>query len=96
MGRFRSVLQRLPVCPHPSEQLSLARSFRFRERVSIEVRAEFFNIFNRLLYPNPSASNPLATTTYNSAGQLSGGFGWINPTSVGGERTGQLVARIQF
>ena len=80
----------------PSEQLSLARSFRFRERVSIEVRAEFFNIFNRLLYPNPSASNPLATTTYNSAGQLSGGFGWINPTSVGGERTGQLVARIQF
>jgi len=80
----------------PSEQLSLARNFRFRERVNIEVRAEFFNVFNRLLYPNPSPSNPLATTTYNSAGNLSGGFGYINPTSVGGERTGQLVARIGF
>ena len=62
----------------------------------MEFRAEFFNVFNRLEYPNPSASNPLATTTTNAAGQLTGGFGFINATSVGGERTGQLVFRTQF
>jgi len=38
----------------------------------------------------------LATTTTNAQGVLTGGFGYINPTSVGGERTGQLVARVQF
>ena len=80
----------------PSEQLSLARTFRVRERASLEVRAEFFNVFNRLIYPNPSASNPLQSTTVNAQGVYTGGFGYINASTVGGERTGQLVARIQF
>jgi hypothetical protein len=79
----------------PSEQLSLARTFRVHEGTTLEFRAEFFNIFNRLIYPNPSASNPLATTT-TSQGVLTGGFGYINPSGVSGERTGQLVARLQF
>jgi hypothetical protein len=61
------------------------------------LRGEFFNIFNRVELPNPSATNPLATTTYNSTtGLLSGGFGYINVSSIGGQRTGELVARLSF
>jgi hypothetical protein len=79
----------------PSEQASLARVWR-REGFSFEVRAEFFNVMNRLVLPNASAGNPLATTTYNAQGALSGGFGYINPSSVGGQRTGQGVLRLKF
>jgi hypothetical protein len=79
----------------PSENMNVARIWR-RESYSLEFRAEFFNVFNRIQLPNPSASNPLATTTYNSAGILTGGFGYINASSVGGERTGQFVIRVKF
>jgi hypothetical protein len=30
----------------PSESLSLGRTFRYKERLSFEFRAEFFNVFN--------------------------------------------------
>jgi hypothetical protein len=79
----------------PSENLNLARVWR-REGFSLQFRGEFFNVFNRLQLPNPSASNPLATTTYGPTGNLTGGFGYINPSSVGGERTGQFVIRVKF
>jgi hypothetical protein len=62
----------------------------------VEFRAEFFNVFNRLQLPNPSSGNPLATTTTNSAGVLTGGFGYINASSVGGMRNGQFVIRVKF
>jgi hypothetical protein len=79
----------------PSENLNLARIWR-REALSVEFRVEFYNVFNRLQLPGPSASNPLATTTYNSAGQLTGGFGYINGSNVGGMRNGQAVIRVKF
>jgi hypothetical protein len=79
----------------PSENMNLARIWK-RETWSLEFRGEFFNVFNRLVLPGPSTGNPLATTTYNSAGQLTGGFGYINASSVGGERTGQFVIRVKF
>jgi hypothetical protein len=81
----------------PYESANLSRNFRINERTSLELRGEFFNIFNRVELPNPSATNPLATTTYNSTtGLLSGGFGYINVSSIGGVRTGELVARLSF
>jgi hypothetical protein len=78
--------------------LSLARIFKVKERASLEVRAEFFNVFNRIVMPTPTSSNPLATTTYKAGTTdvLTGGFGFINSSSVGGQRTGQLVARLNF
>jgi hypothetical protein len=79
----------------PSENMNLARIWK-REKFSLEFRGEFFNVFNRTQLPNPSAGNPLATTTYNSAGNLTGGFGYINASSVGGERTGQFVIRVKW
>jgi len=64
----------------------------------MQFRIEFYNIFNRVILPtsNPSSSNPLATTTFNSLGQLTGGFGFVNPNNFSGERTGQFVYRLDF
>lgn len=36
------------------------------------------------------------TPSYNSSGQLTGGYGYINANNIGGQRNGQLVARFQF
>jgi hypothetical protein len=80
----------------PSEQLSLARIFRLKDRYSLEVRGEFFNVFNRMVLPGPTSGNPLATTTSSANGLLTGGFGFINYSGTGGQRTGQMVARLQF
>jgi hypothetical protein len=76
----------------PSEQANPARTFRIQEweRVSFRIRAEFFNVFNRTVLPNPTATNPLAAVTYTGQGLLSGGFGYINSNSVSGQRNGQL------
>jgi hypothetical protein len=79
-----------------SEQLSFGRTFRIRERYRIQIRAEFFNVFNRIIMPNPSAGNPLQTQTVNSAGVPTSGFGRIDATTVSGQRNGQLVARFEF
>jgi hypothetical protein len=81
----------------PGEQMSLGRTFRFHESHFIQIRAEFFNLFNRTYLPNPGTSNPFAATT-TSNGQLTGGFGYINPYSslFFQPRNGQLVARLQW
>jgi hypothetical protein len=81
----------------PNEQLSLGRMFRIREKMTLQIRAEFFNPFNRTYMNDPVATNPLQTPTYNSKGLLTGGFGYINPGSLQSQpRNGQLVARFQF
>ena len=80
----------------PSEQLSMQRNFRIKERASLQLRLEYFNVFNRIVLPNPSATSPLASTTRNAQGVLTGGFGWINANSVSGQRNGQLIARFTF
>jgi len=80
----------------PVENLSLARNFRIRERASLQIRAEFTNVFNRTEMNNPTSTNALATQT-TSRGQTTGGFGYINNGTVfGAPRSGQLVARFQF
>jgi hypothetical protein len=85
---------------HPDEQFSLGRKFslaKVREGMTFQVRAEFFNAFNRLHLANPGGA-PNNATTFDNQGRLTGGFGRIDPTSTGGglPRNGQLVARFQF
>jgi hypothetical protein len=81
----------------PVENLSLGRVFRIKERASLQIRAEFTNIFNRAEMNNPTATNPLATPTRSSTGQTTAGFGYINTgTTFSAARQGQLVARFQF
>jgi hypothetical protein len=81
----------------PVENLSLGRVFRIKERATLQVRAEFTNIFNRTEMSNPTATNPLATPSLNGLGQYTAGFGYINlGTTFSAPRQGQLIARFQF
>ncbi len=89
----------------PSQNANIGRNFRIKERMNLQVRAEFVNIFNRdLAYVNPSLASPLNPVTRNSSGILTGGFGTAavyNPpntpasTTTDG-RTGTMIARFSF
>jgi hypothetical protein len=92
----------------PTESLSLARNFPFKERrYNLQIRAEFTgNAFNRLRYPTPSSGNPAAATTcfggvtctgLTSGQPFSGGFGYASTVfGTNGARQGQLVGRFTF
>ncbi|HYK57843.1 MAG TPA: TonB-dependent receptor [Bryobacteraceae bacterium] len=81
----------------PVENISLGRVFRVKERASLQIRAEFTNMFNRTEMNNPVAANPLATLSRDSNGQTLSGYGYINVGTVfSAARQGQLVARFQF
>jgi hypothetical protein len=77
--------------------MSFGRVFRIKERASLQVRAEFTNIFNRTEMNNPTATNALATQSRNAAGQNTAGFGYVSTaTTFSAPRQGQLVARFTF
>lgn len=81
----------------PSEQLALGRVFAVRERFKLELRAMFFNAFNRTFLNNPDSTNARATLQRNPDLTTLSGFGRINTGSVAvGPRDGVLSARIQF
>jgi hypothetical protein len=83
----------------PVENLALGRLFRIHESISLNVRVEFQNVFNRTEPNNPTATNPQATQTVNPAtGQTTAGFGFINTlgTTFATPRQGMIVARFQF
>ncbi|MGO9012886.1 MAG: TonB-dependent receptor domain-containing protein [Bryobacteraceae bacterium] len=86
--------------PHQvSENMNFGRTFQLGERMRLNVRAEFFNVFNRVTLGNPTSSNPLATTTVNNATGAISGFGYYsigNASNAGSPRVGLLVARFQF
>jgi hypothetical protein len=87
------------------ESLSLGKRFLIKERMSLSIRAEFFNPFNRLeSVSDPSTGSPSNPPT-RSNGVLTGGFGYLNYTAVSSNsvtgtipspRTGQIVARFEF
>jgi hypothetical protein len=89
----------------PDEEMSLGRMFRIREKMALQVRVEFFNVFNRLVYPALSGNNPATTSTVGANGLTTGGFGYYNIAAAanvqtGGiiptSRNGQIVARFEF
>jgi hypothetical protein len=85
----------------PQENLAVGRTFRFGEdRVQFNIRAEFTNIFNRTIVPNPTATNARATPTRDqTTGLTTAGFGRINTAAVPGtptSRQGMIVGRLTF
>jgi len=81
----------------PEEDLSLSRTFRIRERATLNIRGEFFNVFNRTEVNNPTSTNAAATQSVSSTGQTISGFGYINNGTVySNPRSGQIVARLRF
>jgi hypothetical protein len=95
---------------HPTENFNIGRTFKIREAMSLSLRAEFVNIFNRTSLPAPSSGTPLTAPTCfasgNSGAQTStcpagatyaSGFGFEQTALIGGgTRTGQIVARFRF
>jgi hypothetical protein len=92
----------------PAESLSFGRVFTFRESMKLTLRMNFQNILNRTQMGNPTATNPLAPTTCTggsgaactnpaTAGNLTGGFGFINSGALfAPARQGTLEMRFQF
>ena len=82
----------------PVENLALGRLFKIHESVSLNLRVEFQNIFNRTEVNNPTATNPQQAQTVNASGQTTAGFGYINTlgTTFATPRQGMIVARFQF
>ncbi len=95
----------------PAESMSFGRTFRIKERMSIMVRAEFQNIFNRLFYSTPAdgggfgvaetfvSSPTVHGNSLNGVGSLlSSGYGYVNWVGGAGAlpRSGQIVARFIF
>jgi hypothetical protein len=81
----------------PAESLSLSRNFKIREGMNLNLRGEFFNVFNRTEVNNPTSTNSQATPVVSSTGQTTSGFGYINTGSLfGNPRSGQIVARFTF
>jgi hypothetical protein len=82
----------------PVENLALGRLFRIHESITVNVRAEFQNIFNRTEPNNPTATNPQAAQTLNAAGVPNAGFGYVNTlgTTFAAPRQGMIVGRFQF
>jgi hypothetical protein len=75
----------------PDEEMSIGRMFGLRERMTFQIRAEFFNIFNRLVYPVLSGNNPAATSTVGSNGYTTGGFGYYNIAAAANVQTGGII-----
>jgi hypothetical protein len=81
----------------PAENMSLGQNFRIKERLNLQIRAKFTNIFNRTEPNNPYAVNARLPQRTNGAGETTSGFGYINTGTVFSlPRQGQLVARFHF
>jgi hypothetical protein len=88
----------------PNENMALGRQFSLTERVGLNIRIEFANIFNRAQAPNPTSTNAAATQVRNAAGIPTAGFGFIATANEGAvtnvqtvtSRQGTVVARFTF
>ena len=81
----------------PSENMNIGRTFRIREKKTLEIRAEFFNIFNRVYLNTASNSSPqgnrgctittptagLASSVTVAAGSYTCPAGYSSPSGFG-------------
>jgi hypothetical protein len=82
--------------------LTLRRQFQLHERLALQVRADFFNIFNHTNFGSPI--NYLSSPQFGQSTQMlgtslgSGGdSGGLNPLyQIGGPRLAQLALKLQF
>ena len=67
--------------------------FRVKERYRLQVRAEFFNFFNRIVMPLAinCRRKPKAPQTCRQRA-----LGALVVSTISGQRNGQIVARVEF
>ncbi|HEY4087119.1 MAG TPA: TonB-dependent receptor [Bryobacteraceae bacterium] len=82
----------------PSEAMNIGRTFHFKEKMSLNIRADFFNVFNRMEINNPLTNTTTATAqgvrsctngtiaagtnACKAGGKTPAGFGSIGYTSL--------------
>ena len=95
-GAQQGALRNFRGIRYPQENANISRNFRIKERVNLQLRAEFQNIFNRTQIPQPTIGNFQSAPTAAN-GLYTGGFGTIVPTGgTGNFRTGLLIGRLTF
>ncbi len=72
-----------------NEDVNLAKRFSFTERVSLELRADAFNLANRHIFSQPGNLNPSPGNTGST------NFGFVNGT-IDAPRSVQLELRLAF
>lgn len=85
----------------PIENLNVGRTFRIREGVTFNIRAEFSNVFNRAFWGEPTNNNARLNQTRLPNGNTNAGFGKLNTTTQLSTanllpRSGLIVGRISF
>jgi hypothetical protein len=89
--------------PTDQADLAISRRFSLSDRISLNMRAEYFNVFNHPMFAPPS-QNFNNFITSGSFGEITttqnewyGGVGSLSPLyEIGGARSGQLMLRLQF
>lgn len=76
--------------------IAMRREFALRERLKLQFRVEFFNVFNTPNFFNPSGA--ITSSTFGVATQmLSRGLRGVSPLyEIGGPRSGQLSLKLVF
>jgi hypothetical protein len=91
--------------PAVQADLALRRRFDLTERVKLDLRAEYFNVFNHPMFSFAGGAARYwgysafgkATSTLNTAfGGSTGGGGLNSQYQMGGPRSGQLTLKISF
>jgi hypothetical protein len=82
---------------------SIAKEFSFTERIKLELRSDWVNVFNHPSFGPPTSTLPFgaAGTTGTNGTGIFGNFGLINSSAPNGgitvaPRSGQLSAKITF
>jgi hypothetical protein len=77
--------------------VSLARKFQLRDRLSLQFRADAFNVLNHPNFTNPFGYIQFGPTYLASTQMLNQGLGGLNPLfQQGGPRSLQLSLRLTF
>jgi len=85
----------------PVEQMSLSRNFRITDKLQLNVRAEFQNVFNRRDMEDPYYLNAKATQVRGDDGEdeevPKSGFGYVNfKNTASNPRNGQVIIKLLF